>query len=51
VLAPGLMTELYSGSKFFALISDALFYAGIFFLILCLWIQRRRKIPSAISRR
>ena len=44
VLAPGLMTELYSGSKFFVLMSDALFYAGIFFLILCLWIQRRRKI-------
>ena len=44
VLAPGLMTELYSGSKFFMLMVDALFYAGIFFLILCLWIQRRRKI-------
>jgi hypothetical protein len=45
VLAPGLMTELYSGSRLFVLISDTLFYAGIFFVIVCLWIQRRRKIP------
>ncbi len=45
VLAPGLMTALYSGSRLFVLISDTLFYAGIFFVIVCLWIQRRRKIP------
>ena len=43
--APGLMTELYSGSRLFVLLSDTLFYAGIFFVIVCLWIQRRRKIP------
>ena len=44
VLAPGLMTDLYSGSRLFVLISDTLFYAGIFFVIVCLWIQRRSKI-------
>ena len=44
VLAPGLMAELYSGSKLFVLMSDILFYAVIFFLILCFWIQRRGKI-------
>jgi hypothetical protein len=44
VLAPGLMTELYSGSKLFVLMSDTLFYAVISFLILYFWIQRRSKI-------
>ena len=44
VLAPGLMTELYSGSRLLVLISDTLFYAGIFFVIVCLWIQRKSKI-------
>jgi len=44
VLAPGLMTELYSGSKLFVQTSDTLFYAVIFFLILYFWIQRRGKI-------
>ncbi len=44
VLAPGLMTELYSGSRPFVLMSDTLFYAVIFFVIVCLWIQRRSKI-------
>jgi hypothetical protein len=44
VLAPGLMTELYSGSRLFVLMSDTLFYAGIFFVIVCLWAQRRSKI-------
>ena len=44
VLAPGLMTALYSGSRLFVLMSDILFYAGIFFVIVCLWIQRRSKI-------
>jgi len=44
VLAPGLMTGLYSGSKLFVLVSDTLFYAVIFFLILYFWIQRRSKI-------
>ena len=33
VLAPGLMTDLYIGSKLFVLMSDTLFYAVIFFLI------------------
>jgi hypothetical protein len=45
VLAPGLMTELYSGSRPLVLISDTLFYAGIFLVIVCLWIQRSSKIP------
>ena len=44
ILAPGLMTELYSGSRLVVLISDALFYAGIFVVIVCLWMQRRSKI-------
>jgi hypothetical protein len=44
LLAPGIMTELYSGSKLFVLMSNTLFYAGIFFLILCFWIRRRSKI-------
>ena len=38
------MTELYSGSRFFVLIGRTLFYARIFFVIVHLWIQRRRKI-------
>jgi hypothetical protein len=53
VLAPGLTTELYGDSKFFVLMSDALFYAGVFFLILCLWIQRivpRRRARSVKQR-
>jgi hypothetical protein len=44
VLAPGIMTELYSGSKRFVLMSDTIFYAAIFFLIMCFCIQRRSKI-------
>jgi hypothetical protein len=44
VLAPGLMTGLYSGSRLFVLLSDTLFYAGIFFVIVCFWMQRRSKI-------
>src|ERR1035437_1904300 len=44
VLAPGIMTELYSGSKLFVLMSDTLFYALISFLILYFCIQRRSKI-------
>lgn len=44
VLAPGLMTELYSGSKPFVLVSDTLFYAVIFFLISYFWMQRGSKI-------
>ena len=44
VLAPGLMTELYSGSKPFVLVSDTLFYAVIFFLISYFWMQRGNKI-------
>ena len=44
MLAPGLMTELYSGSRLFVLISDTLFYAVTFFVIVCLWIQRKSKI-------
>src|ERR1700693_647674 len=46
VLAPGLMTELYSGSKLLVLLSDTLFYALIFFLILCFWIQRRSRLAQ-----
>ena len=46
VLAPGLMTELYSGSKPFVLMSDTLFYTGIVFLILYFWILRRGKIAQ-----
>ncbi len=44
VLAPGLMTELYSGSRLLVLMSDTLFYAVIFFLILSFWMQRKSKI-------
>ncbi len=44
LLAPGLMTELYGGSKLFVLMSDTLFYAVIFFLILYFWILREDKI-------
>jgi hypothetical protein len=44
VLAPGLMTELYSGSKPLVLVSDTLFYAAIFFLISYFWMKRRSKI-------
>ena len=43
VLAPGLMTELYSGSKLFALMSDTLLYTGAIFLILYYWVLRRGK--------
>jgi hypothetical protein len=41
VLAPGIMTELYSGSKRFALVSNTLFFAVFFFFVFCVWIQRR----------
>lgn len=41
VLAPGLMTELYSVSKLFVFVSDTLFYAVILFLIFCFWMARR----------
>ena len=44
ILAPGLMTELYSRSKLLVLLSDTLFYAVIFFLILYFWLLRRSKI-------
>ena len=44
VLAPGVMTELYSGSRVLVLISDTLFYAVIFFLISYCWMERRKKI-------
>ena len=50
VLAPGLMTELYSGSRLFVLMSDTLFYAGIFFVIVCLWRQRGSKIAKVPER-
>jgi hypothetical protein len=46
VLAPGLMTELYSGSKLLVLLSDTLFYALIFFLISCFWMQRRSRLAQ-----
>jgi hypothetical protein len=44
VLAPGLLTELYSGSKALVLVSDTLFYAVIFFFIFYFWMQRGSKI-------
>lgn len=43
ILAPGLMTELYSASKPLVLMSDALIYAAIIFLILCFWMPRMGK--------
>ena len=46
MLAPGIMAELYSGSKLLLLVSDTLFYALIVFLILCFWLQRRRRIAE-----
>lgn len=44
MLAPGIMTQLYSGSKIVAYASDTLFYATIFSLISCFCIQRRRRL-------
>jgi len=46
VLAPGIMAEVYSGSKPLALLSDTLFYAAFFFLIFCFWIQRRSTLAQ-----
>jgi hypothetical protein len=46
VLAPGIMAEVYSGSKPLALLSGTLFYGAFFFLILCFWIQRRSTLAQ-----
>lgn len=43
VLAPGILTEMYGGSKLIVLMSDTLFYAIIFFVLLCLSIQQRNR--------